>query len=166
MSRPPILELLADGLPRTKPAIVEALAGRHGKQDVMHALIRLAVTGQVEETNGKYTLASGAGRGLSAEGCSSCPPRGLALIGAVLALAGLALAVTGTGSPMFARRAALRARRPREAGRAGRGRRRRGRRRGRPGDRLSPSRRGRYCSGGMVRAGGMAASTAALTTPQ
>ena len=26
---PAILELLADGMPRTKPAIVEALAGRH-----------------------------------------------------------------------------------------------------------------------------------------
>jgi HEAT repeat protein len=55
---PAILELLADGVPRTKPAIVEALAGRHDKQDVLHALIRLAVTGQVEETGGKYTLAA------------------------------------------------------------------------------------------------------------
>ena len=27
-------------------------------EDVLHALIRLAVTGRVEETNGKYTLAS------------------------------------------------------------------------------------------------------------
>src|SRR3954447_8291621 len=44
---PDILALLADGVPRTKPAIVEALAGRHDKQDVVHALIRLAVTGQV-----------------------------------------------------------------------------------------------------------------------
>jgi hypothetical protein len=26
---PAILELLADGVPRSKPAIVEALAGRH-----------------------------------------------------------------------------------------------------------------------------------------
>jgi HEAT repeat protein len=55
---PDILELLGDGVPRTKPAIVEALAGRHDKQDVVHALIRLAVTGQVEETDGKYTLAA------------------------------------------------------------------------------------------------------------
>jgi hypothetical protein len=54
---PSILELLADGVPRTKAAIVEALAGRHDKQDVELALIRLAVTGQVEETGGKYTLA-------------------------------------------------------------------------------------------------------------
>jgi hypothetical protein len=51
---PAILELLADGVPRTKAAIVEALAGRHDKQDVTHTLIRLAVTGQVVETGGKY----------------------------------------------------------------------------------------------------------------
>ena len=55
---PAILELLADGVPRSKPAIVEALAGRHAKDDVVHALIRLAVTGQVVETGGKYTLAA------------------------------------------------------------------------------------------------------------
>jgi HEAT repeat protein len=54
---PDILELLGDGVPRTKPAIVEALAGRHDKQDVVHALIRLAVTGRVEETGRRYTLA-------------------------------------------------------------------------------------------------------------
>jgi hypothetical protein len=59
---PSILELLADGVPRTKPAIVEALAGRHDKQDVVHALIRLVVTGRVEEAGGKYTLAA-AGEG-------------------------------------------------------------------------------------------------------
>jgi hypothetical protein len=52
---PAILELLADGVPRSKPAIVEALAGRHDRQDVIHTLIRLAVTGQVDETGGKYT---------------------------------------------------------------------------------------------------------------
>ena len=54
---PAILELLADGVPRTRPAIVAALAGRHDKQDVAHALIRLAVTGQVGETGGRYALA-------------------------------------------------------------------------------------------------------------
>src|SRR4051794_23617710 len=53
---PDILALLADGVPRTKPAIVEALAGRHDKQDVVHALIRLAVTEQVSESGGKFTL--------------------------------------------------------------------------------------------------------------
>ena len=53
---PAILELLADGVPRSKPAIVEALAGRHDRQDVIHTLIRLAVTGQVDDTGCKYTL--------------------------------------------------------------------------------------------------------------
>jgi len=55
---PDILGLLVDGVPRTKATIVEALAGRHDKQDVVHALIRLSVTGQVEDTGGKYTLAA------------------------------------------------------------------------------------------------------------
>ena len=54
---PAVLELLADGLPRSKPAVVEALAGRHARDDVVHTLIRLAVTGQVVEAGGKYTLA-------------------------------------------------------------------------------------------------------------
>src|SRR3954468_14296626 len=51
---PAILGLLADGVPRRKPAIVAALAGQHDKQDVANALIRLAVTGRVEETGGRY----------------------------------------------------------------------------------------------------------------
>jgi hypothetical protein len=55
---PAILGLLADGVPRSRPAIVEALAGRHDKQDIAHTLIRLAVTGQVVETAGKYTPAT------------------------------------------------------------------------------------------------------------
>jgi hypothetical protein len=54
---PAILELLADGVPRPKPAIVEALAGRHDGEDVVLALVRLAVTERVVETGGKYTLA-------------------------------------------------------------------------------------------------------------
>jgi hypothetical protein len=45
---PDILKLLA---------VVKALAERHDRQDVIHALTRLAVTGQVEETGGKYALA-------------------------------------------------------------------------------------------------------------
>ena len=56
---PDVLGLLADGTPRTKGAIAEALAGRHDREDVALALIRLAVTGQVQETNGKYVLAAG-----------------------------------------------------------------------------------------------------------
>jgi hypothetical protein len=55
---PDILALLADGVPRSKPAIVAALTSRHERQDVVHALIRLAVTGRVEETGGRYALAT------------------------------------------------------------------------------------------------------------
>ena len=55
---PDVLGLLTDGVPRTKAAVVEALAGQYDKQDVVHALIRLAVTGRVEETGGKYALAT------------------------------------------------------------------------------------------------------------
>ena len=55
---PTILALLADGVPRSKAAIAEALAGRHAKDDVVHALIRLAVTGQVVEAGGRYTPAT------------------------------------------------------------------------------------------------------------
>jgi hypothetical protein len=55
---PAVLGLLVDGVPRSRPAIVEALAGRHARDDVVHALIRLAVTGRVVETGGKYTLAA------------------------------------------------------------------------------------------------------------
>ena len=55
---PSILELLADGVPRPKAAIVAALAGRHATEDVTLALIRLAVTERVEDTGGKYALAT------------------------------------------------------------------------------------------------------------
>ena len=53
---PAILELLADGVPRRKPTIVAALAGRHARDDVALALIRLAVTERVRESGGKYML--------------------------------------------------------------------------------------------------------------
>ena len=54
---PDILELLADGVPRTKAAVVKALAGRHAEDDVTLTLVRLAVTERVRETGGKYALA-------------------------------------------------------------------------------------------------------------
>ena len=54
---PDVLGLLADGVPRTKAAIVEALAGRHERQDVAHALIRLTATGRVEGSGGRYAPA-------------------------------------------------------------------------------------------------------------
>ena len=54
---PDVLALLADGTPRTKAAVVAALAGRHDAEDVTLALIRLAVTERVAEVGGRYTLA-------------------------------------------------------------------------------------------------------------
>jgi hypothetical protein len=55
---PAILELLGDGTPRPRSAIITALADRHPKEDVVRTLMRLAVTGQLVETNRKYSLAS------------------------------------------------------------------------------------------------------------
>ena len=55
---PAILELLADGIPRTRRAIVAELADRHPKDEVTRTLMRLAVTDGVVETGGKYALAS------------------------------------------------------------------------------------------------------------
>ena len=55
---PSVLALLADGVPRTKGVIVQALAGRHGAEAVALALIRLSVSGEVEQAGSKYTLAA------------------------------------------------------------------------------------------------------------
>jgi hypothetical protein len=55
---PTILELLGDGTPRPRSAIITALADRHPKEDVIRTLMRLAVTGQVNERERKYSLAS------------------------------------------------------------------------------------------------------------
>jgi hypothetical protein len=55
---PAILEFLGDGTPRSKAAIITALADRHPKEDVTRTLMRLAVTGQLVETERKYSLAS------------------------------------------------------------------------------------------------------------
>jgi hypothetical protein len=60
---PSILELLADGVPRTKGVIAQALAGRHGAEAVALALIRLSITGDVGQTGSKYTLATPGGDG-------------------------------------------------------------------------------------------------------
>ena len=56
---PDVLGLLADGVPRTKAAVVAALAGRYDKRDVVGALVRLSVTGGVVEAGGRYALAPG-----------------------------------------------------------------------------------------------------------
>jgi hypothetical protein len=63
---PAILDLLKDGVPRSKGAIVAALAGRHAKEDVVRTLMRLAVTGRVDEAGGRYTLGASPGPGSDA----------------------------------------------------------------------------------------------------
>ena len=54
---PAILELLVDGVPRSKRAIAAKLADRHPKDEVVRTLMRLAVTDRVAETGGKYVVA-------------------------------------------------------------------------------------------------------------
>ncbi len=53
---PAVLELLGDGTPRARSAIITALADRHPKEDVVRTLMRLAVTGQLVERERKYSL--------------------------------------------------------------------------------------------------------------
>jgi hypothetical protein len=53
---PAVLALLGDGVPRSKRAIVAALAAEHPRDEVARTLMRLAVTDRVAETSGKYTL--------------------------------------------------------------------------------------------------------------
>ena len=53
---PIVLELLSDGIPRSRRAFVAALANRYPKEEVELTLMRLAVTGQILAANGKYTL--------------------------------------------------------------------------------------------------------------
>ena len=56
---PAILALLGDGVPRSRRAVVAALADRHPKDDVKRTLMRLAVTGRVDDAGGKYVLGAG-----------------------------------------------------------------------------------------------------------
>ena len=58
---PAVLDLLADGAPRPGAAAVAALPGRRAKEDVAHTLMRLAVTGRVDEAGGRYALAAATG---------------------------------------------------------------------------------------------------------
>jgi hypothetical protein len=53
---PAVLGVLADGAPRTRAAIVEALAGRHEREDVIVTLLRLGATGAVRGTGDGYVL--------------------------------------------------------------------------------------------------------------
>jgi len=53
---PAVLELLGDGVPRSRRAIVAALAGQHPRDKVVRTLMRLAVTDRLTEVDGRYTL--------------------------------------------------------------------------------------------------------------
>jgi hypothetical protein len=53
---PDILALLGDGMPWAEAEIVTALADQHPKDDVRRTLMRLAVTEQLAEKGGRYTL--------------------------------------------------------------------------------------------------------------
>jgi hypothetical protein len=53
---PDLLALLGDGVPRSRGTIIAALADRHPRNDVRRTLMRLAVTEQLVEKSGKYTL--------------------------------------------------------------------------------------------------------------
>ena len=64
---PAILELLGNGTPRPRSAIITALADRHPKEDVVRTLMRLAVTGQLVESERKYSLAPAAETGEGAD---------------------------------------------------------------------------------------------------
>jgi hypothetical protein len=55
---PAVLELLGDGVPRSRRMIMAALADRYPKDEVRRTLMRLAVTEQVVEAGGKYGLAT------------------------------------------------------------------------------------------------------------
>ena len=53
---PAILRLLEDGVPRSRRTLVQALAASHAKADVTCTLMRLAVTGRLDEARGRYSL--------------------------------------------------------------------------------------------------------------
>ena len=55
---PAILRLLEDGVPRSRRTLVQALAASHAKTDVTCTLMRLAVTGRLDEARGRYSLPS------------------------------------------------------------------------------------------------------------
>jgi hypothetical protein len=55
---PAVLALLGNGVPRSRRAIVVALADRHRRDEVVRTLMRLAVSGRLAEAGGgKYALA-------------------------------------------------------------------------------------------------------------
>jgi hypothetical protein len=73
---PSLLELLQDGVPRSKNTIITALGDRHPKEDVIRTLMRLTVTGQLNESGRKYSLASRSGAETETWGPDADPESG------------------------------------------------------------------------------------------
>jgi hypothetical protein len=55
---PDVLALLTDGVPRTKGAIITALADQHPKEDIKRTIARLDVLGQLDLQGSRYVLAA------------------------------------------------------------------------------------------------------------
>jgi hypothetical protein len=55
---PDLLALLADGVPRTRTAIIAALVARHSRDEIKRTLARLAVLGQLDLQGSRYVLAT------------------------------------------------------------------------------------------------------------
>jgi hypothetical protein len=64
---PAVLELLGNGSPRPRSAIITALTDRHPKEDVVRTLMRLTVTGQLVERQGKHSLGPAPEKGEGAD---------------------------------------------------------------------------------------------------
>jgi hypothetical protein len=60
---PDMLDLLRDGVPRIKKAILAVLVGRRPKENIGCTLMRLAVTGQLVDIGSKCILAPDGGTG-------------------------------------------------------------------------------------------------------
>jgi hypothetical protein len=73
---PAILELLGDSTPRPRNAIITALADRHPREDVIRTLMRMTVTGQLNESGRKYSLASRSGAETETRGPDVDPESG------------------------------------------------------------------------------------------
>ena len=60
---PVVLDLLANGVPCGRAAITAALSPAHAKEGVRRTLMRLAVTGQLVESDRRCRLPDGAAAG-------------------------------------------------------------------------------------------------------
>ena len=57
--RPAVERLLADGIPRSRRDIVQALSSLHPRQEISQTIVRLAITGQLTEVQNRFTLPAG-----------------------------------------------------------------------------------------------------------